>query len=79
MKKLFFLLFICCLNQLIIAQTARIKGVILDEFNNPIENVTINVGEKGTVTNKNGFYSLEVPANVEINIIFLMFHLKVLP
>ncbi len=70
MKKLFFLVIFCCLTQFIFGQTARIKGVILDEFNNPIENVTVNVGEKGTVTNKNGFYSLEVPANEEITIVF---------
>lgn len=60
----------CFFEQFLLAQTARIKGVILDEFNNPIENVTVNVGENGTVTNKNGFYSLEVPANKEITIVF---------
>lgn len=60
----------CFFEQFLLAQTARIKGVILDEFNNPIENVTVNVGENGTVTNRNGFYSLEVPANKEITIVF---------
>ncbi|WP_445455323.1 carboxypeptidase-like regulatory domain-containing protein [Flavobacterium sp. HNIBRBA15423] len=70
MKKLIFLVVFCFFEQFLLAQTARIKGVILDEFNNPIENVTVNVGENGTVTNKNGFYSLEVPANKEITIVF---------
>ena len=60
----------CFFEQFIVAQTARIKGVILDEFNAPIENVSIKVGETGTVSNKNGFYLLEVPANKEITIVF---------
>ncbi|KIX22277.1 TonB-dependent receptor [Flavobacterium sp. 316] len=60
----------CFFEQFIVAQTARIKGVILDEFNAPVENVSIKVGETGTVSNKNGFYLLEVPANKEITIVF---------
>jgi len=52
------------------AQTARVKGVILDEFDTPIENVTVKVEEKGTVTNANGFYLLDVSANKKITIIF---------
>ena len=70
MKKRIFLVFFCFLAQFILAQTARIKGVILDEFNNPIEKVTVSVGDKGTETNRNGFYSLEVPAEKEITIVF---------
>ena len=53
-----------------LAQTARVKGVILDEFNLPIENVTIKSGDKGTVTNANGFYFLEIPANTKVTLTF---------
>ena len=70
MKKLFFLLIFCFFAQLNVAQTARIKGVILDEFNSPIENVSVKIGETGTVTNANGFYSLEIPANKDVTIVF---------
>lgn len=70
MKKLFFLLVLCFFAQFNAAQTARIKGVILDEFNSPIENVSIKVGETGTITNANGFYSLEVPANKDVTVVF---------
>ncbi|MEZ4853949.1 carboxypeptidase-like regulatory domain-containing protein [Flavobacterium sp.] len=52
------------------AQTARVKGVILDEFNIPIENVSVAVGETGTVSDKTGFYLLEIPANKQITIVF---------
>ncbi len=52
------------------AQTARIKGVILNEFNEPIENVSINVENFGSVSNENGFYSLSIPANRKVKVVF---------
>lgn len=53
-----------------IAQKAQVKGVILDEYNNPIESVSVSSGESGTVTNTNGFYQLEIPANQKIKLVF---------
>lgn len=50
------------------SQTATIKGIILDENNTPIANVNIKTDTKGTVTNANGFYILEIPANQDITI-----------
>ncbi|MDO7173651.1 carboxypeptidase-like regulatory domain-containing protein [Mariniflexile sp. AS56] len=52
------------------SQTATIKGVILDENNTPIVNVNIKSNAKGTVTNINGFYLLEIPANKDVSIEF---------
>jgi len=52
------------------AQTATINGVVLDEKNKPIENVTVTSGKTGTTTNVNGFYTLEVPANKDVTITF---------
>ena len=52
------------------SQKARVKGVILDEFKNPIENVTVKANEKVTVTNENGFYIIEIPANQKVVIVF---------
>lgn len=52
------------------AQTARIKGVILDENNQPVEDADISYKNKSTTSNKNGFYILTVPANQKITIIF---------
>jgi hypothetical protein len=51
-------------------QTARIKGVILNEENKPIENVSVIQGVSGTVSNENGFYSLRIPANTKVTIEF---------
>lgn len=68
MKKIFYLfVLIGCLSY---AQNARVKGIILDEFNTPVENATVKAGETGTVTNSNGFYLLEIPANKDITIVF---------
>ena len=49
------------------AQTAFVKGTIKDSKRNPIEGVAVSDGNsKGTTTDENGEYLLEVPANVEI-------------
>ncbi|KQS48563.1 MULTISPECIES: carboxypeptidase-like regulatory domain-containing protein [Flavobacterium] len=52
------------------AQTARIKGVILDENNQPVEDADISYKNTSATSNKNGFYILTVPANQKITIIF---------
>jgi hypothetical protein len=70
LKQLFLLWFFAAFGFSSLAQTARVKGVILDEFNLPIENVTIKSGDKGTVTNANGFYFLEIPANTKVTLTF---------
>jgi hypothetical protein len=41
LKQLFLLWFFAAFGFSSLAQTARVKGVILDEFNLPIENVTV--------------------------------------
>ncbi|WP_252723124.1 TonB-dependent receptor [Pseudotamlana agarivorans] len=52
------------------AQTATIKGVILDENNLPVEKVSIKHNTNGTETNANGFYTLTIPANQDVSIGF---------
>jgi len=52
------------------SQTARLKGVILDENNNPVEKVNITAGTTKTLTNSAGFYSLNVPANIKVTVTF---------
>lgn len=52
------------------AQTATVAGVILDEFNNPVENVNVSFGNVATKTDAKGFYTLTVPANKRITIFF---------
>ncbi|GAA3652053.1 TonB-dependent receptor plug domain-containing protein [Flavivirga jejuensis] len=52
------------------SQTATIKGVILDENNQPVEKVTIKTGTSGTTTNSNGFYLFEIKSNQDITVEF---------
>ncbi|WP_317171500.1 TonB-dependent receptor plug domain-containing protein [Flavobacterium sp. I3-2] len=52
------------------AQTAKIKGLVLNVNNELVSDVSINVGNESTVTNQNGFYELLVPANQEIKIYY---------
>ena len=54
----------------LMAQTASLRGVLLDELNNPIENATISANLNGTISNSNGFYILEIPSNKDINVEF---------
>uniref|UniRef100_UPI00404B5104 TonB-dependent receptor n=1 Tax=Flavobacterium sp. TaxID=239 RepID=UPI00404B5104 len=70
MKNPYLILFVSFFALCSFAQTARVKGVILDEFNSPVENVSVKVENNGTVTNANGFYLLDIPANKEITILF---------
>ena len=52
------------------AQNAIIKGIILDENNIPISKVNVTVGNEGTQTNFDGFYSLEVPSKKQLTLVF---------
>ena len=63
-----FLLFIAQIQ--VFAQTATLRGVLLDEENKPIENATIRANNLGTISNVNGFYLLEIPSNQNVEVEF---------
>ena len=75
-KNLLITLLVLFTGSIVIAQNARVKGIILDENDNPVENVNIAYGTKSTVTNSNGFYSFTVPANKKITLVFTHVSLK---
>ena len=54
------------LGPLVLAQSATVQGVLLDETNTPIENVNIAYNNNGVSSNINGFYSIEIPSDQEI-------------
>jgi len=58
------------------AQSARIKGVILDIKNQPVENVNITASGSRTQSNENGFYLVKVPLNQRVAIVFSHVSLK---
>ncbi len=58
------------------AQTARVKGVILDENNIPAENVTITYSGNQSFTDATGFYAITIPANQKVIVVFTHVSLK---
>lgn len=72
MKRLDFLLLLSLLfSVLSFSQTATVRGVILDENNNPINDVNIiAITGEGTASNENGFYELRIPFGVEVTIAY---------
>ena len=53
-----------------LAQQAIVRGIITNYNQVPIQNASVVSGTSGTTTNENGFYSLQVQSNKEIQVIF---------
>ncbi len=68
-------LWLCSISQLY-SQSARIQGVVLDENNRPVSEVTVQAGSEKTSTNVNGYYLLKVPANQNLVLKFTHIRLK---
>ena len=71
MKKIFthtILLLTILVPNLIVGQTSTIKGIILNDQNQPVQGANVTTDINGTVTNLNGFYSLKIPAKKNISI-----------
>jgi hypothetical protein len=58
------------------AQTARVKGIILDENSKPVDDVNISSAFKNTKTDATGFYELTIPANRKVSLVFTHVSLK---
>jgi hypothetical protein len=69
-----FFLFLASLT--LSAQTARVRGVILDKNNQPVENVNVSCLNVISQSNSNGFYDLKVPVNQKVVVVFTHISLK---
>lgn len=58
-QQLFFFLFTTICS----AQTGYVSGTVFNQKKEPLTGATISYGNTGTVTDANGFYKLEIPAN----------------
>ena len=58
------------------AQTALLKGLVVDKDNQPLSNVNVSCLNKKTTTDASGFYSLEILANKKNSILFSHIALK---
>ena len=68
--QLQFLLLFTLFTTLISAQTATIKGIVFDENGKTIAGASVSYDDKGTLTDENGVYVLEIPANREVTLSF---------
>lgn len=75
-KKIFITSFLFLITSFAFAQKARIKGVVLNENNEPMENVSVLTSTGSSSTNSNGFYILEIDANKDIVVTFSHVSLK---
>lgn len=75
-KSIRYILFFILFSLFSFAQKARIKGIVLDENNQPVENVTVSSTTSNTKTNANGFYELDIEANKEVLIVYTHATLK---
>ncbi|WP_396186985.1 carboxypeptidase-like regulatory domain-containing protein, partial [Flavobacterium sp.] len=75
-NKIILVFFFFCFVSVSFAQSAKIKGVILDKNNEPVDNVNVSTSGISTKSNVNGFYSLEVPANQKVIVVFSHISLK---
>ncbi|QKJ64660.1 carboxypeptidase-like regulatory domain-containing protein [Flavobacterium sp. M31R6] len=58
------------------AQTAFVKGIVLNEKNLPVEGVNVSCPNNTTQTNEKGFYQIAIPSNQKITIEFTHISLK---
>ena len=59
-----------------ISQNGTVKGIILDENNQPVDGVNVSYLSKSSITDNNGFYEIVVPANQRIVLVFSHVSLK---
>ena len=68
--KNFSILFFLFLTTITFAQTARVKGIILDEDKKPVDGVSVSFQNNTTISNENGFFILTIAANEKSNLKF---------
>lgn len=76
LNKTLLAFFFCCFGFLAFAQSAQIKGVILDKNNQPVASVNVSCRGNVTQSNANGYYVLTVPANQKVVVVFSHISLK---
>ena len=68
--KNFVLILLCLVYSSFFSQEGVITGLILDEENFPIKDVNIQFDNKGSISDVDGYYKIEVESGKNINIVF---------
>lgn len=53
-----------------LAQLTKVKGIVYDSQNQPVSNVNISFSGHSTQSDAKGFYSIKVPINKKVNLVF---------
>lgn len=69
MKHIFFF-FLLIPGFLLAQKTTILKGTIKNKYNQPISEVSIKFNKIGTVSDENGRYSIRIPLDKEVTVIF---------
>jgi hypothetical protein len=69
-KNLLFVFLFLCVSLVSIAQNARVKGVILDENNNPVVDVNVSFSGNVVQSSSDGFFDISVPSNKKVTVVF---------
>jgi hypothetical protein len=75
-NKIILVFFFFWVGSVCFSQSARIKGVILNESNQTVDNVNVSCSGNGTRSNESGFYSISIPANQKVMVVFTHVSLK---
>ena len=76
-KSIIVFLFLC-IAHVSSAQSAKVKGVVLDHENHPVADVNVSVGDKITKSDAKGYFQIFVPSNKKIVLIFTHVSLKMM-
>nr|WP_315244272.1 TonB-dependent receptor plug domain-containing protein [uncultured Flavobacterium sp.] len=60
------------------AQSARVKGVILDSENHPVADVNVTTGDKAAKSDAKGYFQIFVPSNKKVVLVFTHISLKMM-
>jgi len=77
-NKLIFVFLFLWSSYLSFAQTAHIKGVILDNENRPVSNVNISSAKNSTQSDSSGYFEIDVLSNKKTSVIFTHISLKMI-
>lgn len=76
--RLIFVFLFLCITSVSLAQSAHVKGVILDNENHPAVGVNITSSGNATQTDNNGFFEINIPSNKKVSLIFTHISLKMM-
>jgi hypothetical protein len=69
-KTTYLILLLILITTSLLAQKATVRGVLLDEFNEPIAGANVIFKSEGVLTDLNGYYFIEIPANENVVITY---------